>query len=290
KDILCFLNSLFYALLITITTHYCPVILPFFHLAMVRLIVIAFLIQLFAGVSCLLEFIYPAAYLDGDVSGELIYTKGHSIHIEWRGVEENNATSVVLYQLNMTDQEHPVIGDQEQVTQGTSPSVKAFDWLVGTRKDLSVSSLFCFSIFKENNTESDTDSQYFTIKDIQDDRNSTSSTAMPSPSAAPDKFPTGAIIGIAVGALVLLLLGLGAGFLLSERRKKGANIPTEAPPYHPHVDYQYVNGNYHGPNPNEAAPKPPAQMGELENSYVSYHGQQAKQVVGRGASPVRYEL
>lgn len=230
----------------------------------------------------------------------------------------------MLYQLNETDGQW--FGDGEYLTQG-AVGVMRYSWLVGTRKDLSVSNLFYLSIFQEGKSRSDSNSHYFNIeaKDAKEQSTSSSSispsstssatsilsfTTRPSasastsnePTSAPNSdiqsssspqssnsFPTGAKIGIGVGILIALALCLGAGLFLFRRRKKIGNIAMAAPSY-PHNDYRHQNGSYYGSNLNEAPLKSPVEMGQHGDSYVACHDRQAKQVVGMNADQVCYEM
>ncbi|KAF1961884.1 hypothetical protein CC80DRAFT_401419 [Byssothecium circinans] len=279
---------------------------------MVRLTTAAPVAWMLTGVSCLMEFINPAPFTEiSKFKDNPVYVKGSTVNIAWTGGEENEGASLVLYQLNNTD--GIWFGDMEYLTQ-SAVVVTRYTWLVGTRKNLSVSNLFYLSIFEEGKSLSDSNSQYFNITEAQ----STSSSSL-SPSNSPTTttrplastptsnasagpytstfptpqsssiFPTGAKIGTGVGIPAALLVCLGAGFFLFRRHKQRRNIAAVAPPYPPN-DYQYPDGSYYGSNSNDALPKSPVEMGQPENPYVAYHDSQAKQSVGGGAEPVRYEM
>jgi hypothetical protein len=61
--------------------------------------------------------------------------------------------------------------------------IKRYSWLVGTRKNLTVSNLFYLSVFQEGKGPSDSNSHYFYIEDTQVSE-ATSSSAAPSSTAA----------------------------------------------------------------------------------------------------------
>ncbi|PSN60501.1 hypothetical protein BS50DRAFT_563610 [Corynespora cassiicola Philippines] len=152
---------------------------------MARLATFASIAWLLTGTSCLMEFINPPPFgKTGDFSGNPIYAEGSTVNIAWTEGEEKKGASLVLYQLNETDSQW--FGDMEYLTQG-AVGVTRYSWLVGTRKDLSVSNLFYLSIFQEGKGASDSNSRYFNIeaKGVKE-QSTSSSLTLPSssPSAA----------------------------------------------------------------------------------------------------------
>ncbi|KAH8730316.1 hypothetical protein GQ44DRAFT_607070 [Phaeosphaeriaceae sp. PMI808] len=147
---------------------------------MFRLATFAVMAWLLTGVSCLMEFINPPpSGKMGDFSGNPIYAEGSTVNIAWTKGEENKGASLVLYQLNETDGRW--FGDMEYLTQ-SAVGVMRYFWLVGTRKDLSVSNLFYLSMFQEGKSVSDSNSRYFNIKAKNAKEQSTSSSSI-SPSS-----------------------------------------------------------------------------------------------------------
>ncbi|KAH7355734.1 hypothetical protein BKA66DRAFT_429698 [Pyrenochaeta sp. MPI-SDFR-AT-0127] len=144
---------------------------------MFRLATFAFVAWLLTSVSCLMEFINPPPFeKTGDFSGNPTYAEGSTVNIAWTKGEENKGASLVLYQLNETDGQW--FGDMEYLTQG-AVGVTRYSWLVGTRKDLSVSNLFYLSMFQEGKSVSDSNSRYFNIEAKNSKEQSKLSSSIP---------------------------------------------------------------------------------------------------------------
>ncbi|KAL2268964.1 hypothetical protein VTJ83DRAFT_3810 [Remersonia thermophila] len=123
------------------------------------------LLPLLAGLLtpafALMEFIIPPkAGPVGDLRGIPTYEVGSFLEVTWTAGKPGKAASVTLWQLDPRTYEW--FGSIEYVIQNTV-DVTSVSWVVGTRKDLSVSNLFMMSVFEAGNTSPDSNSQYFYI-------------------------------------------------------------------------------------------------------------------------------
>ncbi|CAG5152514.1 uncharacterized protein ALTATR162_LOCUS2800 [Alternaria atra] len=144
---------------------------------MVRLAAYVLVIGLVAGVSSLMEFINPPPFgTVGDMSNSPKYEVGDLVNVVWTPGEEGGAVSLCLYQQNETD--GVWFGDMEYLTQNAL-DITRYNWLVGTRKNLTLSNLFYLSVFQEGKGPSDSNSHYFYIE-----KNTVEEAAPPSSSSS----------------------------------------------------------------------------------------------------------
>ncbi|KAL1861689.1 hypothetical protein Daus18300_008657 [Diaporthe australafricana] len=198
----------------------------------------------------------------GDFSDNVVYVKGASVNIVWQA-PQNIATSVTLYQANLTDGN--VIGDFEYITKSVVNATE-FQWRVITDKDLALSNVFLLSIYIEGGTVVEASSHYFNISSKSVDSTtttgssilssttsssttsssvsvdvptstesslststSTDSTTTPS-TASSNGVSKGAMIGMGVAIPCAIILGLAVGwFFFGRRRRRQQNGQNHAP-------------------------------------------------------------
>ncbi|KAL1837761.1 hypothetical protein VTJ49DRAFT_3425 [Mycothermus thermophilus] len=129
----------------------------------------------------LMQFINPPkAGPVGDLRGIQTYEVGSFLEVIWTAGEPGKATSITLWQLDPVTTEwfgpleyvirmlitriHDVQGPMlTQIIKENTVDTTSFSWVVGTRKDLSVSNLFSMSLFEAGQTSPDSNSRYFYI-------------------------------------------------------------------------------------------------------------------------------
>ncbi|CAN9372358.1 unnamed protein product [Alternaria sp. RS040] len=141
-------------------------------------------------VSGLMEFINPPPFgTVGDMSNSPKYSVGDLVNVVWTPGEEGGAVSLCLYQQNETD--GMWFGDMEYLTQNALDITK-YNWLVGTRKNLTLSNLFYLSVFQEGKGPSDSNSHYFYIESNQVEEAAPSSSSVSSSTTTSSEASTAA--------------------------------------------------------------------------------------------------
>ncbi|PVI01353.1 hypothetical protein DM02DRAFT_654611 [Periconia macrospinosa] len=149
---------------------------------MVPLTALFFIPWLLTGISCSV-FTNPGPAVKDDTAPKPVYRVGSTIDITWTPPDEaNKGMSVVLYQLNKTTGQF--FDDMEYLTQN-AVGVTKYTWLVGTRKDLTISNMFYLSIFQEGKTSADANSRNFLLEPQNGNGQSTSSSSSSSSSSTP---------------------------------------------------------------------------------------------------------
>jgi hypothetical protein len=163
-------------------------------------LVLALVIGWATIVSGLMQFINPPPFgTTGDFSSSETYNIGSTVNVAWTPADSGKAASLVLYQL---DSDGVWFGDMEYLTRRLFSFIQLFrladmraegavgvtryTWLVGTRKNLTKSSLFYMSIFQEGKGPSDGNSHYFNIAEKVVEQKSTASPS-PTSSASSDR-------------------------------------------------------------------------------------------------------
>ncbi|KAI4934106.1 hypothetical protein J4E86_011488 [Alternaria arbusti] len=139
-----------------------------------------------------MEFINPPPFgTIGDMSGSPKYEIGDTVNVVWTPGEKGGAVSLCLYQQNETD--GMWFGDMEYLTQNALDITK-YNWLVGTRKNLTLSRLFYLSVFQEGKGPSDSNSHYFWIEEsrVEEAAPTSSSSTSSASASATDQASTGA--------------------------------------------------------------------------------------------------
>ncbi|KAL1796096.1 hypothetical protein ACET3X_006320 [Alternaria dauci] len=157
---------------------------------MARLAACVLVTGLLTCVSCLMEFINPPPFgTVGDMSNSPKYSVGDLVNVVWTPGEEGGAVSLCLYQQNETDGKW--FGDMEYLTQNAL-EITRYNWLVGTRKNLTVSNLFYLSVFQEGKGPSDSNSHYFYIESNQVEEAAPSSSSVSSSTTTKSEASTAA--------------------------------------------------------------------------------------------------
>lgn len=162
---------------------------------MARLAACNLVAALSARVYGIMEFINPPPFgTTGDLSDSPTYDEGTTVNVAWTQDEDRGGVSLCLFQQNKTD--GTWFGDMEYLTQNAL-DITRYSWLVGTRKNLTLSNLFYLSVFQEGKGSPDSNSHYFYIKSKRTEENASPSSSMFSsrsgytPTAAPVSTPTG---------------------------------------------------------------------------------------------------
>ncbi|CAE7026491.1 hypothetical protein P3342_005783 [Pyrenophora teres f. teres] len=156
---------------------------------MSRLVAWTLVAGLFTHVYGLMRFINPPpSGRIGDLSNSPTYNAGTIVNVGWTPGEEGGGVSLVLYQQNETD--GVWFGDMEYLTQN-AVNITNYSWLVGTRKNLTLSNLFYLSVFQEGKGPSDSNSHYFYIEDNRTKESDSSSSSLISSTLISQGVPTG---------------------------------------------------------------------------------------------------
>ncbi|KAH8775188.1 hypothetical protein BGZ57DRAFT_982118 [Hyaloscypha finlandica] len=221
-----------------------------------------FFLPLLALVACYRSpespyFINPPPFVTtNDFSTNIVLLQGDFQIVQWAGVTNPNKSriSVAMSQLDGT----VVFGDLEYPVANATWDTTSANWVVNTKKHLSISPMFYFSLFFEGETSPMAPmvySHYFNITAKSTTTSTTttsSSTTSPTPSSttsssiasasqtsipASSGLSAGAKAGIAIGVAGAMLLGVLASWLILGRRAKVNNVRTSY--YEPvKVDHQ----------------------------------------------------
>jgi len=259
------------------------------------------LLLLLVALACpsasVLTFLNPPASPDG-TGGELadnpVYDMGSLVVLQWAGIEKGVPISIILYQMVRPDMHHNFTQPMETIVQSVV-DISVYRWIVATRKNLTFSNLFMMGLYREGNTNSESNTHYFNIVRAAGEAETTviktitapTSTAAGSTSPAGvggggNNFPTGAAVGAGVGGALAAVLAVSAGWWALRRwKRKKIMASVIAPPtedvissstYVTHVDYTGGRLNPHYPTSRNPQVMPlPQEQGIHKPQEMGHH-------------------
>ncbi|CAJ2511354.1 Uu.00g069790.m01.CDS01 [Anthostomella pinea] len=208
--------------------------------------------------SCLLRFVTSPSFdflALADYTRDAVFIEGSTLTVSVSGLTPGKATSMVLFQTNITnDQVDPqarFLGYQQVFG----------EWLIAVDHnvfDLSFSNVFILSLYKTGSLAADTNSHYFNISTADaavgtatttssagrptsatvasstalSSHITSSTSAAATPANQPMGLGTGAKVGVGVAIVVAALAGLGAGcFLVRRRQRREGSLASAATLY-----------------------------------------------------------